>query len=109
MSINVPEPVATYFEATNNHDIDAMLAVFDEQSRVKDDGQERHGRAEIRAWMEDAVRKYRFQVEIQDVRDANGETVVAGLVSGDFPGSPVVLRHAFTLSDAKIARLEIDA
>jgi ketosteroid isomerase-like protein len=109
MPVNAPQPVAAYFDATNKHDIDAMLALFDENSRVEDEGQERYGRAQIRAWMEEAVRKYRFSVEIQDVRDVRGETVVAGLVSGDFPGSPVVLRHAFTLRGAKIARLEIES
>jgi hypothetical protein len=107
MTTNIPEPIAAYFDATNQRDIDAMLAHFDERSHVKDEGQEHHGRAAIRAWMEDALRKYRFSVKIEEVRDANGTTVVSGLVSGDFPGSPVLLRHAFTLSGEKILGLEI--
>jgi hypothetical protein len=36
-----------------------------------------------------------------------GKTIVAGRVSGDFPGSPVELLYVFTLGGEKIARLEI--
>jgi hypothetical protein len=108
MTTNIPEPISAYFDATNQRDIDAMLAHFDERSRVKDEGQEHQSRAAIRAWMEDALRKYRFNVKIEDVHDAYGATVVSGLVSGDFPGSPVLLRHVFTLSGKKILGLEID-
>jgi hypothetical protein len=39
--------------------------------------------------------------------DANDKTVVSALVSGNFPGSPVLLNFAFTLSGPKITRLEI--
>jgi hypothetical protein len=109
VSIDLPGPVAAYFNATNARDIDAMLAPFDDHARVKDEGQEHHGRPAIRSWMVDAVRKYRFTVEVKDVSDTHGETVVSGLVSGDFPGSPVLLRHAFRLSGGKISDLEIDA
>jgi len=109
MSIDLPGPVAAYFNATNARDVETMLASFDDNARVKDEGQEHHGRLAIRSWIVDAVRKYRFTVEVKDVSDADGETIVSGLVSGDFPGSPAVLRHAFRLSDGKISDLEIDA
>ena len=108
MSIDLPGPISAYFKANNEHDIDAMLAPFDENATVKDEGQEHHGRSAIRAWMEDVTRKYRVTVEINDVTNANGKTVVSGLVSGNFPGSPLLLSHTFTLSGPRIARLEIE-
>ena len=48
MSTKLPKPVAAYFAATNLHDIDAMLAPFDETAIVRDEGQERRGAAAIR-------------------------------------------------------------
>jgi hypothetical protein len=44
---------------------------------------------------------------VTDVAEADGKTVVTGLVSGTFPGSPVRLRFHFTIEGDKIARLEI--
>ena len=107
MSIKLPESVAAYFAATNAHDVDAMLALFAETAFVKDEGQDRHGLAAIREWMEEAVKKYRFTVEVLGLTEANGMQVVTGRVSGTFPGSPVDLRHFFTLAGKKITRLEI--
>jgi hypothetical protein len=107
MSISLPDPISAYLKAKNEHDIDAMLAAFDEDASVKDEGQEHYGRPAIRSWMEDVTRKYGVTIEVKDVTDTNGTTVVAGLISGDFPGSPVLLDFTFTLSGPKIARLEI--
>jgi hypothetical protein len=107
MSIKLPEPIAAYFAATNAHNVDAMLALFAESAMVQDEGQERRGLAAIREWMEEAIRKYRFTVEVTGVAEANGSPVVTGRVSGTFPGSPVDLRHFFTLAGGKITHLEI--
>lgn len=57
--------------------------------------------------MEEAVRKYHFRVAVNDVTEVNGQLVVTGRVSGTFPGSPVDLRHFFTLDANKITRLKI--
>jgi ketosteroid isomerase-like protein len=107
MSVAMPAPLAAYFAAKNRHDVDAMLAAFAETAVVEDEGQKRHGHAAIRAWIEETTRKYRDTVEITGVAEADGRTVVTGLVSGDFPGSPVELRFAFGLEGGRIARLKI--
>jgi ketosteroid isomerase-like protein len=107
MSAPLPESLETYFTAKNRHDIDAMLAPFAEQAVVKDEGREMRGRAAIREWMEETTRKYRPTVEVGEVAQTDGRTVVTALVSGTFPGSPAQLRFAFTLEDGRIARLDI--
>ena len=107
MSATLPEPLSAYFGAKNRHDIDAMLAPFAEEVVVKDEGQERRGPAAICEWMEETTSKYHDTVEVTDVAEADGKTVVTGLVSGTFPGSPVRLRFHFTIEGDKIARLEI--
>jgi len=109
MSMDLPKPVAAYFAGSNAHDAGACVACFTDEAVVRDEGRERRGTAAIRAWKEEVTRKYRPAVEVIAVAQADGETVVTGRVSGNFPGSPVDLRYAFTLAGEKISRLEIHA
>jgi catalase len=103
----LPRPVDDYFAATNAHDVASVMAAFDESAVVTDVGHEHRGLAEIRFWMEETIQKYDYRVQPTEVTESDGETVVTGLVSGSFPGSPVRLRHTFTLDHEKISRLEI--
>ncbi len=107
MSTMLPEPLEAYFAAKNRHDIDAMLEPFAETAVVHDEGQERQGLDAIRAWMEETTRKYRVAVEVVEVAEAEGKTLVTGLVSGNFKGSPAHLRYAFGLERGKIVQLAI--
>jgi hypothetical protein len=108
MSTDLPAPISAFFKGQNAFDTDAALEPFDERATVKDEGEEYHGRPAIRAWIEDVTRKYHVTVDVKDMTDASGEIVVSGLVSGNFPGSPVLLDHTFTLAGPKITRLEIE-
>ena len=103
----LPRPVSTYIAGANAQDIDAVTACFAENAVVRDEGQSRQGIAAIREWAEAVSKKYRPTVEVLHVAATDGRTVVAGRVSGNFPGSPVELRYVFTLEGEKIARLEI--
>ncbi|PZW47016.1 SnoaL-like protein [Humitalea rosea] len=103
MTPTLPPAIARYVAAKNRQDIDAMLACFAPDGRVHDEGREHVGPAAIRAWLEQTTRDYRPTV----VPEGFADGVMTGLVSGDFPGSPVRLSYRFTLSDAGIARLEI--
>jgi hypothetical protein len=107
MSTELPTFLATYFVATNRHDVPALIALFGDTAVVKDEGKEHHGIDAIRKWAEEAIRQYDFTVEPTDVTEAEGKTVVAGTVSGNFPGSPLRLQHVFSFDHEKISRLEI--
>jgi hypothetical protein len=48
LTVRLPEPIAAYFAATSTHNVDAMLAGFADGAVVRDEGQERRGRAAIR-------------------------------------------------------------
>ncbi|HTJ27918.1 MAG TPA: nuclear transport factor 2 family protein [Candidatus Limnocylindria bacterium] len=107
MTIGLPATISSYLDAKNARDVDAMLAPFDERAVVKDEGREYHGIAEIRAWLENVTATYAATFEAKDGTNADGRTIVSVLVSGNFPGSPLLLDFAFTLSGEGIARLEI--
>ena len=100
-------PIQAYLIAKNNSDVHDMLACFAEDAVVVDEGHERCGRSAIREWIEGSTARYRVRVDALDLVEQDGKTTVACLVSGDFPGSPVKLRYAFSLSQAAITRLEI--
>lgn len=109
MSIELPKPLAVYYAAKNQKDIDGMLACFAADAGVRDEGEDRRGRAEIREWMEETTRKYGVTVDPRKISGEADKPVVAALVTGNFPGSPVTLRYRFTLAGGAITYLEIDA
>lgn len=107
MTIDLPAPISTYFDAKNTRDIEATLAVFADDAKVRDEKQDHVGRPAIRAWLEAATRKYRFTATPTAIDRHDDATIVTALVAGNFPGSPVELRYRFKMSGERIAGLEI--
>jgi hypothetical protein len=107
MPTELTAPIGAYIAGSNAHDATACAACFTDDAIVRDEDRERQGNAAIRAWVEEVSRKYRHTVDVLDVAEMDGQTIVIGRVAGNFPGSPVELRYAFTLAGEKIARLEI--
>ena len=107
MSAPLPQPLTEYFRATNEHDVAAALASFASEAIVKDEGRQYRGPAAIRKWIEATIRKYDFTVEVKGAHEADGKIVVATLVAGPFPGSPVDMSYEFTLAHQRIVRLVI--
>lgn len=94
-----------YFALAAGPDLEAYFAQFAEDAVVEDESRERHGIAAIRAWRREvppvtyAVRTIR--------RDGDGHTAHAE-ISGDFPGSPVLLGFRFRFAaDGRIIALTI--
>ena len=104
MQSKLPNPIEAYLTAANAHDADAAAACFTRDAVVRDEGRDWTA---IREWSEEVSRKYHPIVSVLGVAEAGGKTIVTGRVSGNFPGSPIELRHIFTLEGDKIARLEI--
>jgi|SRR6185436_2896622 len=107
MSARMPKPVASYFAAVSSRDVRTFVAALAEDAIVEDEHREHRGPEEIRRWLEGAIKRYDFTVEPTHVARGGGATTVTAIVAGDFPGSPVTLRHEFTLVGQKIVRLEI--
>lgn len=109
MSIELPKPLAAYYAAKNQKDVDGMLACFAADASVRDEGEDRRGHAEIREWMEETTRKYGVTVDPREISGDADKPVVAALVAGNFPGSPVTLYYHFALAGGAITDLEINA
>jgi hypothetical protein len=108
MKTSLPSSITTYFQASNAHDTDGLLAVFTDDAVVADEGHEYRGPA-IRAWSEKVNAAYQPKAEVLDATAIPGGMLVAARVSGTFPGSPVDLHFRFTLTDNLIDALRIKA
>ncbi|QND12647.1 nuclear transport factor 2 family protein [Rhizobium leguminosarum bv. trifolii] len=109
MTIELPKPLATYFAAKNRKDINSMLSTFGEDADVRDEGEDMHGHAAIRGWMEKTTRKYGVNVEVTGLAGTEAQPIVSALVAGNFPGSPATLQYHFSLDNQSIIHLEIGA
>ena len=107
MPIDLPPPIASYFAADAADDIDTLVQLFTNDATVIDERKTHTGRAAIRAWKADATAQFDYTVEPFAIAQDDGQRIVTTKLTGNFPGSPVDLRYAFTLRDALIERLEI--
>jgi hypothetical protein len=107
MSTKLQAPIAAYFAAETTNDMEALAACFSPDAVVLDEARRIQGIPAIRAWQIDAQTKYRHSTKVIASTDEDGKTVVRGLVSGNFPGSPVELKFEFGLESGRITSLEI--
>lgn len=106
MSLSLPVPIARYF-AADAADGPAVARCFTADAIVVDETRSHRGRDAIARWKEAAAAKYAY-VSVPVAVEGDGDrVVVTAHLTGSFPGSPVDLRHAFTLAGEAIARLEI--
>lgn len=106
MSLDLPEPINTYF-AADASDSEAFVQCFTAHAVVKDEGHSYTGLAAIKQWKADSSRKYTYTSEPFACEEKDGKTIVTSRLTGNFPGSPVDLRYLFGLEGDKIASLEI--
>jgi hypothetical protein len=104
--LNLPEPIAAYFDADKRNG-EAVAHCFTSSGLVKDEGRTHTGLDAIKAWKTEASTKYSYTSEPIAAEQKNGSYIVTSLLTGNFPGSPVVLRFAFQLERGKIASLVI--
>ncbi len=107
MAINLPAVVAAYFQAENAHDAAAVAQCFSADGEVRDEHHVHRGHAAISEWKRAASDKYAATVAPFACGETTEGCVVRGEVSGNFPGSPVLLDFAFQLDADKISVLEI--
>jgi uncharacterized protein (TIGR02246 family) len=105
--IPLPDPIAAYFAAEQANDAEAVARCFAEDGTVHDEKALRTGRAAIAAWMQAAKAQYAQRSEPVSLRADGGWHVVSARVSGNFPGSPAMIDHAFRLAGGTIRSLEI--
>jgi hypothetical protein len=107
--VNLPPVIPRYIEASNAHDVEAIVDCFADDAVVRDENATRHGKIDIECWATETIQKYKFQFKPLSADEREAETVLSVEVSGSFPGSPITLDYHFTIADDKIQSLIIDS
>ena len=108
MSANLPDVISRYFERDTDRDIDSIVGLFAEDATVIDEGEQRHGTVEIRAWQTGAASKYIYTTEITSAEALGPDRyLVTGRLTGNFPGGTADLKWDFSVAGQHITRLII--
>lgn len=107
MSIQLTEPVRSFFLLSNGAATSLVTQCFSEDAVVHDEGQIHEGWSAIQKWIGETRDKYQYTAEPQRVEQENEKTLVTTKIIGNFPGSPIQLRYVFQINDKKIKSLEV--
>jgi hypothetical protein len=101
--------VAEHIAAVNARDTDAIRATFAEDAYVNDARREFAGIAAIRRWVAKEMVGDKVSIEVREVLDHYGDTIVRGAYDGQFDKSSlpaeIVLSNYFGVRDGKIVSL----
>jgi len=111
MNQSLPEPIADYIAAVNRFDTDGIVATFADDALVNDAHRELWGRAAIARWVAKEIVGDRVTIEVTEVVEHHGETIVRGRYDGLFDRSKLpaelILTSYFRVRDGKIVALFI--
>ncbi|UII29108.1 nuclear transport factor 2 family protein [Fulvivirga maritima] len=103
--MNLPPVVTHLVRAQDNFDSVAYSNCFSATAVVHDEGKTYQGKAEIQNWIDKANKEY--QVSMEPVEYDERDHIMNAKISGNFPGSPVVLSYHFDFEGDLIKRLKI--
>jgi ketosteroid isomerase-like protein len=103
--------IAEYIRAVNAFDTDAVMNTFAEGAMVNDVSREFWGSEHIRAWVAKEMVGDHVTIDVTEVVEFAGQTIVRGAFDGDYPKDglpdPLILNSYFTIQDEKIVALII--
>ena len=105
--IALPEPIATYFKATNLYDEVLLATCFSDDCVLADEGKILHGPKAVCRHIHKANRDANVKTELINYNKNDDESIVSAIISGNFDGSPVPLEFCFTLGKGMIITLNI--
>jgi SnoaL-like protein len=106
---SLPPVVAAHIAAVNAHDEDAVVATFAVGALVNDAHREFWGTEAIRRWVAREMTGDRVTIDVTEVIEHHGDTIVRGRYDGTFDKTnlpeELILTNYFTVRDGKIASL----
>ena len=101
--------VAEHIAAVNAFDEDAIVATFADDALVNDAHREFWGTEAIRRWVAREMVGDHVTIEVTEVIDHYGDTIVRGRYNGTYDKTnlpdEIILTNYFTVRDGKIVRL----
>ena len=103
--------IAEHIAAVNALDTDAVVATFAADAYVNDARREFVGIDAIRRWVAKEMVGDRVSIDVREVVDHYGDTIVRGAYDGDFDKTDlpdeVILSNYFSVRDGKIVSLVV--
>ena len=103
--------IGAHIAGVNALDTDAIMATFADDAYVNDARREFTGTDAIRRWVEKEMVGDKVQVEVREVLDHYGDTIVRGAYTGEFDKAnlrdEVVLSNYFSVRDGQIVSLVV--
>ena len=103
--------IAAHVAAVNALDTDAIMATFADDAYVNDARREFTGTDAIRRWVEKEMVGDKVQVEVREVLDHYGDTIVRGAYTGEFDKTilpdEIALSNYFSVRDGQIVSLVV--
>jgi hypothetical protein len=103
--------IAEHISAVNALDTDAIVATFAPDAYVNDARREFVGIEAIRRWVAKEMVGDKVTIEVREVVEHYGDTIVRGAYDGDFDRTnlpdEVVLSNYFSVRDGKIVSLVV--
>ena len=111
MPTPLPPVVAAYLAAVNAFDVDAIVATFAPGAYVNDARREINGVDAIRRWVEKEMVGDHVTMEVREVVDHYGDTIVRSRYDGTYDKTnlpaELVMSDYFIVGDGKIASLKV--
>jgi hypothetical protein len=108
-TVSLPPVVAGHIDAVNAHDEDAIVATFADGALVNDAHREFWGSQAIRRWVAREMTGDQVTIDVTEVIDHDGDTIVRGRYDGTFDKTnlpeELILTNYFTIRDGKIVSL----
>lgn len=103
--IILPPLLSRFVESMNHQDTPAFVSCFADDAIVEDEGKTHRGLDEIGTWIDTAFEETNPLLEVASFNPTEAGSLITGIVSGNFPGSPVVLHYHLTHDADRITGL----
>jgi ketosteroid isomerase-like protein len=111
MSGTLPKAISAYADATNAHNIEALMATFADDALVNDVSREFWGSDKIRPWLEREITGAKVTMDVVEVIEHHGDIIVRAEIDGEFDKTdlpdPLVLTSCFSIGNGKISQIII--
>jgi hypothetical protein len=106
-----PTVIAEHLPAVNAFDVDAIVATFADDAYVNDARREIAGIDAIRRWVEQEMVGDHVTMEVREVLDHHGDTIVRARYDGDYDKTnlpdELIMSNYFGVRDGRIVSLAV--
>jgi hypothetical protein len=107
----LPTVVAEHLAAVNAFDVDAIVATFADDAYVNDARREIVGIDAIRRWVEQEMVGDHVTMDVREVLDHHGDTIVRARYDGDYDKTnlpdELIMSNYFAVRDGRIVSLAV--